>query len=561
MISDTVATLLKKRHIPESQWEEFLRPDYNKLGDPLLMKDLEKGVVRLFEAIEAKEKICIYADYDCDGIPGASAMATFLKKVSPEYFEKYVLVYIPDRHEEGYGLHHDALVSIIDSGVTLLITIDLGITAIEEVIYAEGRGCNVIVTDHHLPKVHDDGSDQLPHCFAVINPKRSDCQYPEKMLCGSGVIFTFIRGFLDKYREYFNVHVGWEKWLLDFVGVATLSDMVPLVGENRILAYFGMEVLKQNKRLGFKALFKSARMDVRYMTEEDVAFTIAPRINAASRMDKPICAYHLLVADTDIEADIHASHLSKINDTRKSEVARIMKEVHKELDPAHEQGLTPSVVVIGNPLWRVGVLGLVASKIVEKYGRSAFVWGREGGESIKGSCRSDGTVHVVELMRALPEGILLAHGGHVGAGGFTVSNEGVFSLRESLITSFETSTPISKETITNFDLELPLSKIDKNLYKDIRTLAPFGEANKNPIFRITDARIKAVKNFGKETNHLEVIFEDSAGREVKSIQFFKTIADYAEKITVGNTPTILGTVELDTFARFQPARLRIIDIL
>jgi single-stranded-DNA-specific exonuclease len=352
--------LLENRGIPIADRERFLNPSFEEhLYDPFLMKDMEKACVRIFEAIEAKEKILIYSDYDCDGIPSAVIIHDFFNKIGYENF----VVYIPDRHDEGYGLHLEAVDQFINDEIKLLITFDLGITAVEEVAKAQAAGIDVIITDHHLPQ------EEIPRAYAILNPKQIGCEYPDKMLCGAGIAFKLVQALVKKYGEYWKINVGWEKWLLDMAGVATLSDQVPLLDENRVLAYYGLKVLQKGRRPGLVEIFKKAGVDVTKLNEEDVTFTLAPRINAASRMASPMIAYEALSATDPVIARTIADKLVKINDERKYAVAHIMKEVNKILKEREDK----KVIVIGNPAWRIGILGIVASKIVEEYKRPVFV--------------------------------------------------------------------------------------------------------------------------------------------------------------------------------------------
>ena len=241
--------LLLNRGIGKDDRERFLSPSYDDhLYDPFLMKDMERVCVRIFEAVEAKEKILIYSDYDCDGIPAAVIMHDFFEKIG---YENYSM-YIPDRHDEGYGLHLDAIDQFIDSDVKLLITFDLGITAVEEVARAQAAGVDVIITDHHIPQ------EEIPRAYAILNPKQIGCKYPDKMLCGAGVAFKLIQAMVKKYGEYWKISNGWEKWLLDMAGVATLADQVPLLDENRVFAFYGLKVLRKGRRMGLVELFKKA---------------------------------------------------------------------------------------------------------------------------------------------------------------------------------------------------------------------------------------------------------------------------------------------------------------
>src|SRR3989338_4443283 len=384
MSTELLNLLLERRGIksPEEK-EKFLNPDYERdIYDPFLILNMERAVERILRGMKNNEHIVIYGDYDCDGIPGSVILHDLFKKIEYENFS----VYIPDRHEEGYGLHKEAVEKFKNDGVNLIITVDLGTVNFAEVALAESFGIDVIITDHHLIQ------ENLPRAYAILNPKREG--YPEKMLCGAGVAFKLVQAFIKKYGEYFKIHYGWEKWLLDLAGLATLSDMVPLLGENRTIAYFGMKVLQKNRRPGLQKLFNKLNIDTRYLAEDDITFMVAPRLNAASLMDSPRKAFELLASTDEAEAGALADHLSKINDERKILVALTMKEIKQTLSKREEK----SVIVIGNPKWRVGVLGLIASKIAEEYKRPAFVWGMEGGETIKGSCRSDGSVNLVEMM-------------------------------------------------------------------------------------------------------------------------------------------------------------------
>jgi single-stranded-DNA-specific exonuclease len=450
-----------------------------------------------------------------------------------------------------------------DNGVKLIITIDLGTSNVEEIAQAEAFGIDVIVTDHHLPRLISaeknggQAKTDLPHAYAIVNPKLSP-DYNDVMLCGSGVVFRLVQAFLAKYREYYKVQDGWEKWLLDMAGLATLSDMVPLVKENRVLAYYGMMVLKKSPRPGLLRLLYKMKVDPRTMTEDDIAFMLTPRINAASRMDNPLRAFELLSTRDILKAGTLADHLTSINDERKTLVATIMKEAHHTLREREEK----HVIVIGNPKWRVGVLGLVASKIMEEYKKPTFVWGLEGASVIKGSCRSDGSVNLVSLMAHIPKDSLLEFGGHELAGGFSVSHESVHFLEEHLSASY---TEIKKEgaivSANPIDMHLTLDDVTMKNYKDIAKLAPFGVGNPKPTFLFEHVMIQNVKEFGKEQNHLELCFENSNGRPIKAIAFFKTRASYGRALQKGVSINLVATFELSNFAGREELRLRIVDIL
>ncbi len=549
--SELLRMLLIKRGInTEEDAEIFLNPDYKRdLYDPFLMRDMEKVCVRIFEAIESNEKIIIYADYDCDGIPGAVVLQDLFKKINYKNFE----VYIPQRNSEGYGLNLDAIKIFAEKGVKLIITVDLGITAVEEVAQAEVDDIDVIITDHHIPHA------VLPRAYAILNPKVDD--YPEKMLCGAGVAFKLAQGFLKKYGEYFHVKDGAEKWMLDMAGLATLSDMVPLLGENRAIAYFGMVVLKKSPRAGLQKILAKMNIDQQYLTEDDIGFMLTPRLNAASRMDDPMRAFELLATDDEVEAGELANYLSKINDERKSIVTGIMREINKKF----ENRVESDVIVIGNPEWRVGILGLVAGKICDEYQKPVFVWGKDENDLIKGSCRSDGSVSVVELMTHSKE-YFLDFGGHELAGGFTVENEKIHHLEEALSISFvklKKPARLGGEKVLDYDMEADLSIVNKKNWKEIEKMGPFGFGNNKPVFYFPNLKIENLKKFGKNGSgeHLEIIFSDTNNHKATAISFFSGPDSFGETLEQGKKVNLLATFDLSRFRGREELRLRVVDII
>jgi single-stranded-DNA-specific exonuclease len=547
--------LLSKRGITdEAAAEIFLNPDYERdFHDPFLMRDMERACVRIFEAVEAKEKILIYADYDCDGIPGAVILQDLFKLIGYKNYE----VYIPQRNSEGYGLNLEAIEQFAKSGVKLLITVDLGITAVAEVAQAEVDGIDVIITDHHLPK------ESLPRAYAILNPKVDD--YPEKMLCGAGVAFKLAQGFIKKYGEYFSISKGSEKWMLDMAGLATLSDMVPLTGENRAIAYFGMKVFRKSRRPGLQKLLAQMKIDQRHISEDDIGFMVTPRLNAASRMDDPMRAFELLSTEDEAEAGILAKHLTKINDERKSIVTGIMREVNKKLEQDN-RGNAAAVIVIGNPEWRIGILGLVAGKIMDEYQKPVFVWGKDENDCIKGSCRSEGSVSVVELMAATAP-YFLEYGGHELAGGFTVHSDKIHFLEEGLCESFH---KVKRDSSVNsgqekYDIKSALDTVNLKNWREIEKMSPFGLANEKPQFLFESVKIENLKKFGKNGSgeHLEIIFSnDQGGRKnrVVAISFFSNTESFQKPLAEGLNVNLLATFDLSRFRGREELRLRIEDI-
>lgn len=571
--------LLNNRGIPTSDRKNFLNPSFDEhLHDPFLMLSMERACVRIFEAIEAKEKIVIYTDYDCDGIPASVIIHDFFRKINYPFFiysnsevenvykdnegtafSYGVGVYIPDRHDEGYGLNKNAIEQFINEGINLLITFDLGITAIDEVAQAQASGMDVIITDHHLPRQNEEEitSDFLPQAFAILNPKQNTCHYPNKIICGAGIAFKLVQALIKKYGEYWKINTGWEKWLLDMAGIATLADQVPLLGENRVLAYYGLKVLKKGKRLGLVELFRKKSVDINKINEEDITFTLAPHINAASRMADPMKAFELLSTNDPVEARNLTDYLVKNNDNRKILVANIMKEVKKVMHQRQEKTL----IVIGNPNWRIGVLGIIATKITEEYKKPSFVWGSDGTGILRGSCRSYGNINLVEMMNLLPENSLLEFGGHKNAGGFSVSYEEVHFLEDRLVEVFSNTTPEDDYELYKVDAHITLDDVNEKNYKIIEQLAPFGLGNPKPIFLLKSIEISNIKEFGKEKNHLELIFKNSKNRQIKAIAFFKTRISFMPNLTIGMKINLVATFEINTFAGKNELRLRIVDII
>jgi len=544
---ELLRSLLAKRGIVDlDSAEVFLNPNYERdFHDPFLMRDMEKACVRIFEAIEAEEKILIYADYDCDGIPGAVILQDLFKKIGYKNYE----VYIPQRNSEGYGLNMSAIEQFVKSRVKLLITIDLGITSVNEIAQAKVDGIDVIITDHHLPH------EILPKAYAILNPKVDN--YPEKMLCGAGVVFKLAQGFLQKYGEFFKVKPGSEKWMLDMAGLATLSDMVPLLGENRAIAYFGMKVFRKSPRPGLQKLLAKMKLDQKNIAEDDIGFMVTPKINVASRMDDPMRAFELLSTEDSVEAGMLTDYLLKINDDRKTMVVGIMREVHKKL----ESRSISDVVVIGNPLWRVGILGLVAGKICDEHQRPVFVWGKDENGLIKGSCRSDGSVSVVDLMDSIKDSFV-EFGGHELAGGFTVHGDKIHFLEEALCGSYHQIKKGSPEKEPAFDLRSDLGSVSMKSWRELEKLSPFGLANEKPVFLFEGVKIEKIKKFGKNGSgeHLEITFSDK-NKEVKAISFFSNQDSFQKPATEGSPVNLLATFDLSRFRGREELRLRVVDIM
>jgi len=529
--------------------EKFLHPDWERDSyDSFLIFNMEKAVERILRAIKDEEKIVLYTDYDCDGIPAGVILHDFFKKIEYANFENY----IPHRHNEGYGVNIPAVEKFAEGGTTLMITADLGITDTEAVERAQELGIDVIVTDHHLPQ-----EGKIPKAYAVLNSKQTEDTYPDSMLCGAGVAFKLVQA-LIKRGEFSQISDGWEKWLLDMAGLSTIADMVPLKNENRLLAYYGLKVLRKSRRKGLNLLLQKIKVNKEHLTEDDIGFMIAPRINAASRMDHPLRAFELLSTDNEAKAEELANWLNHLNDQRKGLTANMIKDAKGRLRSREFL----EVIVIGHPEWEPGILGLAANNLMEEFNRPVFVWGRDMDGKIKGSCRSDGTVSLVELMSRAKEGSFLQFGGHAEAGGFTVSLEGIHTLEKELSDTYRAMEKIVKAETVAVDDELSLDDVTWDAYKEVEAFAPFGMENPKPVFLFPKAEIVAVKKFGKAKEHLELEFRNSRGNKIPAIGFFVSEKDFPEVLLgTGEKVNLIATLEKSMFRNYPELRLRIVDII
>ncbi len=565
-------TLLEQRiGNDEQKQNEFLKPDYQKLHNPYLMRDMETAVLFITELIAQNKKICIYSDYDADGIPGSVVLSDYFDMIG---FHNYT-TYIPHRHDEGYGLHTHVIDQCKTDGTDLIITIDVGITAVDEINYANSIGIPVIVTDHH------DFAVTLPSAYAILHPRIGE--YPDPNLCGSGVVFKLVCGMhqflsgihtplnhqvsesLKTFKSSYAIdkHTTGIKWLLDMVAIATLSDMVPLIGENRILAYYGMIILGKNTRTGLQELFRDSGTTLSNLTETDIVFSITPKLNAASRMAHPIDAYHTLKTRNPRDAVILAKNLSSLNDKRKKIVRDIMITVDERFTEYTHENI-PAIICIGDILWPVGVLGIIASKIVDKYNKPVFVWGSGGNsEIVKGSVRGNKTISVTDMMHKCSD-IFSHFGGHTEAGGFALPFSDIEKLEQLLINAhtdiMSTVDSVPENIKLTYDQILSLSDITTRHYQELRTLAPFGVGNPVPVFLFPSVQLISVRQFGKTMEHLEIVVTDGT-KQVKAIQWYADKNSFRTELQVGNNINLYGEFDYSVFRGKSELRLKIVDIV
>ncbi|PIR82666.1 single-stranded-DNA-specific exonuclease RecJ [Candidatus Kaiserbacteria bacterium CG10_big_fil_rev_8_21_14_0_10_59_10] len=570
--------LLEKRGLSsDAEIDSFLAPNYGRDVFPAsLLPNMERAVARLLLAIERQERIAVYADFDCDGIPGAVIMRDTLAKVGHENIE----VYIPHRDREGYGFHASAVEELAARGAGLIVTVDVGASAREAARRARALGVDVIVTDHHeLP-------DALPDVAALVHPRlvAEAAAYPHGDLCGAAVAWKLSCALLEEGRKrglarFTAVPEGWEKWLLDMVALATIADLVPLTGENRALVHYGLTVFRKSPRPGVRALCAEARVRQSEVTEDDIGYSIAPRINAASRMDEPELAFRILSTRDAREADALAARLGELNASRKGSVASIVREARRRARARYGGG--EQIVVLGDSAWKPALLGLAAGTLLEDgrriSARSAghaeeqwagrrvvCMWGRDARGNLKGSCRSDGSVSVVELF-SRASGALVEYGGHARSGGFSVSHEEVHALPEVFARAAEEAAQAAQaadaalSAADSDTLEVRLGDVSAALFSELSRLAPFGIGNPKPVFNIRGALVEEVRRFGREKNHTEVVLSCSdTGARCRAFQFFKSPADFSVEPVPRTRVSLFGTIERDSYR--GGVAVRIVDM-
>jgi single-stranded-DNA-specific exonuclease len=541
---ELLAKLLVARGISDKDdVRAFLSPNYETgLFDPFQLHTMHAAVFRVERAIKNNEKIAVFSDYDADGIPGAVVLHDLFKAL---HYEN-VVTYIPHRHYEGFGLSVQAVEKLAKEQVTLIITVDCGTTDIEAVDYANNTGVDVIITDHHeVPTT-------LPDAVAIVNPKLGN--YPFPHLCGAAVAFKFAQAVLRVLNH--TLAPGMEKWWLDMVGVATIADMVPLVGENRVFAHYGLMVLRKTRRPGMVQLLKKAKIAPHYLSEDDIGFVLAPRINAASRMDAPERAFSLLTESDNAIVTSIARDLEELNNERKGMVSAMTREINEHLQTVQD---VPNVIVYGNPKWRPALAGLVATKIADEYRRPVFIWGRDGNDVLKGSCRSGGGVSVVSLMNATKH-LFKEFGGHHASGGFSLIEGKVFSFSDSINDAYALlAIDLIEEVAAMPDIYATFSDISR-LHHVFSKLAPFGTGNPRPLVGFFQVIPEKVEQFGKTKEHLKLLFR-SEYKDIEAIAFFSSAADFTTPPREGYPCTLHTYLEQSFFMNRQQLRLRIIDII
>ena len=496
-----ISELLIQRGIDTFQAAKtFFRPSWSDLHDPFLMKDMSVAVTRIQSAIENKEQILIYGDYDVDGTSSVALMASYLNTKSSK-----VSTYIPDRYDEGYGISNKGIDFASDNNFTLIIALDCGVKAIEKVAYAKSKGIDFIICDHHRP------GKELPSAVAILNPKRSDCNYPFKELCGCGIGFKLIQALASKDNQAVESLLSY----LDLVATAIGADIVPIVGENRALAFLGLKVINSNPRPGFLAIMSQLKKEKLTMT--DVVFNIAPRINAAGRMKHGNYAVGLM-KETDLNnAKLAASEIEDFNTSRREADKLITREALEQIVNANETDNATTVVYQKD--WHKGVIGIVASRLIETYYRPTLVFTKSG-DYLTASARS---VRGFDVYNALEKcsNLIEQYGGHMYAAGLTIRQENYLAFKSAFESEVSKTLPLQFKTPEIIiDSEINFESITPKFFRILKQFAPYGPQNLSPVFMTSKVNDTGYgKCVGEDQTHLRLTLTQNRSAKIAAIGF------------------------------------------
>lgn len=497
--------ILASRNIDKDKLNSFLSPDYDlEKGDPYLLPDMQKAVDRIKTAYEKGEKIVIYGDYDVDGI---SATALLLDAFESFGF-KDIQSFIPNRFVEGYGMTIGAVDKIKSMDANLIITVDCGSLCHNEINYANSLGIDTVVTDHH------NVAETPPPAVAAVNPRFGGHLYPFSDLAGVGVAFKLVQAL---QKELDGLPEGYEKWLLDLVALGTVCDIVKLTGENRANVYWGIEVIKKQRRTGLKALMAVANIDKADISAKTLGFVFGPRINAAGRMETASLALDMLISKNGDDALNKANYIDNLNSHRRQMQDDIFKEACKiALDYKDDD-----VLVINGKNWNHGIIGIVAAKILEKFKKPVYILAEDDNGETKGSARSFGDFSAADAVRAADD-IIIKGGGHAAAAGVTLKNDKISDFRQR-VNEFYSSLQLNNQErylLPKADVEIDdFSEINEDLVGKIATMEPFGNGNPEPVIKITAADIVNVQYMGTDGQHIKLSARDSDGVVIRMLAF------------------------------------------
>mgnify|MGYP001611631560 CR=1 FL=1 len=530
--------------------DEFLEPDYEDLHDPFLFRDMERACSRVWSAIGKGEKVVIHGDYDADGITGSAVLMTVFRAAAKRLGKDPGLFvsYLPHREKDGYGVRPETVEALAKDGATLMITVDCGISCRPEIALAAEKGMDTIVVDHHqIP-------EKIPQCI-ILHPLVEGETYPFKKLAAVGVSFKFACGFIAyAARQGSPFEPGYEKWLMDLVSIATVTDVVPLVGENRTLERYGLVVLNKTRRIGLRKLIEVSGLEFGSMDTTSVGFSIGPRINAASRMEHAELAFKCLMAETEEVASEYAARLDQANRDRQKYTEEIMAAARAAVA---EMGERKVYCVCGDG-WAAGIVGLVAGKLVSDLGRPVFVFGKDG-DRIVGSGRSIPGFDVVKAMERAKEH-LARFGGHPQACGLTIMGAGNYEAFCSAVGEYadEALAGTDLRPALDLDAELRMSQVTWDLVDWIAKLEPYGEGNPRPRFLLRGLQVSAVDIIGKTRNTVRVTARGDLPREAKLIGF--NFVAKAEGIGPGMVVDAVVEIGVNAWNGRKEIQLKLVDI-
>lgn len=499
--------LLKLRGlVTDKDIQKFIEPDYQKdSADPFLLADMQKAVNRLLLAHKQGELVYIYGDYDVDGLTASALLRDAFSSMDIK-----TKTLIPSRFDDGYGISKQGLAKIKDKGAAVVVSVDCGIVSFSEADYAKQLGLDLIITDHHTPDA------KLPNAYAIIDAKRKDCKYPFKELAGVGVAFKLVQA-LQQHLD--GLEAGQEKWLLDLVALGTVCDSVPLLGENRMLAHWGLKVIQQTRRPGLRALALVSGQELAKVNEHSLGFVFGPRLNAAGRLNTAELGLKLLTTkDQSLGIDI-AKQLNELNEKRQSDQKIIEDMAMEQAERYKDQ----PVLVLSHPEWSHGIIGIVASRLQEKTKKPVFIM-QELGNEAKGSARSTVGFSAVEALRAVSKHIIRG-GGHAMAAGFTLETSKIPDFRLAINEYYRSLAPANTKTSSKPKPDLTLSNLDGvnlNLCNLLNKLGPFGVGNPRPIFKLKEGKLDNIRKIGNDLKHIKGNLVDQAGRAVEAIGFSMT---------------------------------------
>jgi single-stranded-DNA-specific exonuclease len=539
----TAALLVQRGIITPGEVKKFFKPNLNDLHDPFLMPDMHKAVKRLNKALGNNEKILIYGDYDVDGTTAVSLVYRFLRPYST-----MLDYYIPDRYDEGYGISYRGIDYAYENGFKLIIALDCGIKAIEKVDYANGKGIDVIICDHHMP------DETIPNALAVLDAKRKDSKYPYEHLSGCGVGFKFMQAFAKSNDIPFSNLEG----LLELTAVSIASDIVPITGENRILAYYGLRHLNNNPSIGLKGIIKTSGLTGKDLTISDIVFKIGPRINASGRMMNGREAVDLLLARDEKSANEKSANIDQYNEERKEMDRKITDEANAIIDDFRDIDDHKGIVVY-NPEWHKGVIGIVASRLTEKYYRPAVVLTKSS-ELITGSARSIIGFDMYKAIESCKD-ILENFGGHTYAAGLSLKEENLEIFKERFMKIASDEITLEQMTpLVEIDKVIKLSVVNGHLMNELKKMNPFGPENEKPVFcscNVYDFGTSRI--VGKDGTHVKLdLIDDSTKSPVSAIAF--GMSEHAGYIKEGKPFDVCYTIEENIYNGVTSIQLMIKDI-